>query len=105
MAEQPQLKIDFDAAKDQLPTFNQTVNVVADADAMRFSLHPFALSCSNNFSASSKSSGVVILMLRAEPSTMAMGTPSRSTSSESSVSASAGKPVAQASKLARRSNS
>ncbi len=75
-------------AEEQRPPFNQTVRVVADSQILYIStVNVFDFnSVVNNCSPIARSSSRVILMLRALPSTIAIGTPSRSTSELSSVS-------------------
>ena len=103
MAEQPTLMGDFDPAEDQLATFDQAVDVISYARAkLALNVSAYAL---KSFSARARSSGVVILMLFAMPSTTATGAPRRSTRNESSVASAGGKSEARASSLARISRS
>src|SRR5262245_33907924 len=94
MSQQAAIIRDFDSAQDQPASLDQPVDVISDA---------YAKTAHNSFSARIKSSGVVILMLFADPSTTATGNPRRSTRNESSVGADDGKPAVRASSFARSS--
>ena len=93
VAEQPAVEGDRHAAENQRPPLDQPVQVVAGADAppgRRTRIRPRPVASRAIASATVRSSGVVILMLRGSPSTRRTGCPARSASVASSVASAPG---------------
>ena len=84
MALQPAVERDLHPAQDQAPSRDEPVRVEPVADAHVAQGAPPLRASST--SAQARSSGVVILRLRAEPGTATTASPTRSTAMASSVS-------------------